>query len=226
MNEQTNSSNTLSNTFRSGTSQRNTRLRISLVTIRRKRMSEEEWQKKRKFQEVSQFLRWHVFPAINFPRAKNAKYDDIEILDLLVFTGMRNLCTNEGYHLMTELVDKDIPTPQNILHHIRDLERDKIFEMYQTASERLLEKAKEKGDLGETPVDVAIDFTNIQYNGDKNDEMVKEVQPKDGTSHASNSPPLRSCLAANTTRCKHSLSPSFQTNGTSLSSSWTMHSRC
>ncbi|MFB6200044.1 MAG: transposase, partial [Candidatus Nanohaloarchaea archaeon] len=42
---------------------------------------------------------------------------------------------------------------------------------------------KEEGRLDQ-PVDVAIDFTNIQYYGDKNDNMVVETQPKNGTTHA------------------------------------------
>ena len=137
----------------------------------------------KKFHKVSNFLKWRVFPAINFLRDDNNKYDDIEILDLLTFTAMRNVCTNEGYNLLSDFIEKDIPTPQNVLHHIRKLEKQKIYGMFDQANKRILDLAKEKGRL-DRPVDVAIDFTNVMYYGDKNDEMVKEVKPKNGTSHA------------------------------------------
>lgn len=137
----------------------------------------------KKFKEISNFLKWKVFPELKFPRADNITYDDIEFLDLLTFTGMRNVCTTEGYNLFTELTDRDIPHADTLLHHVRNTDRGEIYRMYEEGNEKILNLAKERGRL-DREVDVAIDFTNVRYYGDKNDEMVIETKPKDGTSHA------------------------------------------
>lgn len=144
---------------------------------------EQENEVEKATQQVMNFLKWKVFPKLSFDRADNAKYDGVELLDLLTFCGMRNVCTNEGYNLLADLADKDVPHARTVRHHIASLDRSDIYSMYEAANERILRLAKEEGRL-DKPVDVAIDFTNIQYYGDKNDEMVTEVQPKDGTSHA------------------------------------------
>lgn len=137
----------------------------------------------KKSAKVRNFLRLKVFPKLSFRRADNKKYDNLEMLDLLTFTAMRNVCTNEGYNLMTGLVDKDVPHARTLRHHISDMDRSSIYTLYEEANQRILDAAKDEGRL-EHEVDVAIDFTNVMYYGDKNDEMVTEVHPKDGTSHA------------------------------------------
>jgi hypothetical protein len=134
------------------------------------------------FQKTLNFLKWKLFPRIQFPRSDNNTYDDIELLELLVFAGMENICSNEAYDILAEKADKDLPTSQNVLKHIREMDRQEIQEMYEEAGQRILELAEEEGRM-DTEVDVAIDITVIPYYGDKNDEMVAETQPKDGTTH-------------------------------------------
>lgn len=134
------------------------------------------------FKKTLNFLKWKLFPRIQFPRSDNTSYEDIELLELLVFAGMENICSNEAYDILAEKADKDLPTSQNVLKHIREMDRQEIQEMYEEAGQRILELAEEEGRM-DTEVDVAIDYTKIPYYGDKNDEMVAETQPKDGTSH-------------------------------------------
>jgi putative transposase len=142
-------------------------------------------QKDRKYREVVNFLKWNVFPSINFHRSDNCKYEEIEFLDLLTFVAMRNVCTNQGYNILVETTeeDKNIPRSQTILHHIRNLSEDEIFRMFENANEKIFTLVKKQGRLNGY-FDVAIDFTDIMYYGDKNDEMVIETQPKAGTYHA------------------------------------------
>ena len=134
------------------------------------------------FQKILNFLKWKLFPQIQFARSDNTSYEDIELLELLVFAGMENICSNEAYDILAEKADKDLPTSQNVLKHIREMDRQQIQEMYEEAGQRILELAEDEGRMN-TEVDVAIDITVIPYYGDKNDEMVAETKPKDGTTH-------------------------------------------
>lgn len=134
------------------------------------------------FKPVMNFLKWKLFPAIEFPRNDNTSYEDTELLHLPVFAGMQNICSHEAYDIMTRLVDKELPKANTVLHHIREMPREQIYEMYEQAGQRILELAEEEGRLDQE-VDVAIDMTEIQYYGDKNDEMVVETQRKKGTTH-------------------------------------------
>lgn len=138
--------------------------------------------KTKKMQEACNVLKWKVFPHLGFNRAANAAYDDIEFLDLLLFVAMRNTFTNNGWNIMRDTTEADVPRSQTILKHIRDLDRDTIRDMFDEANEELVNLAKQEGRLDE-PVTLLLDFTTIRYYGDKNDEMVREKEPKDGTSH-------------------------------------------
>lgn len=144
--------------------------------------TEEPFNRPEGFKKTLNFLKWKLFPRIQFPRSDNNTYEDIELLELLVFAGMENICSNEAYDILAEKADKDLPTSQNVLKHIREMDRQEIQEMYEKAGQRILELAEEEGRMN-TEVDVAIDITVIPYYGDKNDEMVAETQPKDGTTH-------------------------------------------
>lgn len=144
--------------------------------------TEDSFSRPEGFQKTLNFLKWKLFPKIKFLRSDNNTYQDEELLELLVFAGMENICSNEAYDILAEKADKDLPTSQNVLKHIREMERQEIQEMYEEAGQRILELAEEEGRMN-TEVDVAIDITVIPYYGDKNDEMVAEKQPKDGTTH-------------------------------------------
>lgn len=138
--------------------------------------------KTEKMQEACNVLKWKVYPQIGFNRAANASYDDAEFLDLLTFVAMRNTFTNNGWNIMRDTTDADVPRSQTVLKHIRELDRDVIREMFWEANEELLKLAKKEGCLDD-PVTVLLDFTTIRYYGDKNDEKVREKKPQDGTSH-------------------------------------------
>ena len=75
-----------------------------------------------------------------------------------------------------------MPTSQNVLKHIREMDRAEIQETYEEEGQQILELAEEEGRLDQE-VDVAIDYTKIPYYGDKNDEMVTESKSENGTTH-------------------------------------------
>lgn len=142
-------------------------------------------QKKKKFEEAVNFLKWKAFPSIDFRIPDKGRYDNIHFLDLLTFVAMRNVCTNEGYNLLSEIYEDKIkiPTSHTLLNHIRSMKLDEIYNMFLKANEKILNVVKKNGRL-KGRVDVAIDFTDIMYYGDKNTPMIIETKPKDGTCHA------------------------------------------
>lgn len=140
--------------------------------------------KKKKFEKMINFLKWDVFPSINFRIPQKGIYDNIHFIDLLTFVAMRNVCTNEGYNLLSEIYeDKKIPTSHTLLDHVKSLELEEIYDMFHKANKKILSIAKKNGRL-RGRVDIAIDYTDIMYYGDKNDPMIIETKPKNGTTHA------------------------------------------
>lgn len=138
--------------------------------------------KNEKLQEATNALKWHVLPHIGFDRADNAKYSREDLLNLLTFVAMRNTFTNNGWNILRDMTDADVPRAQTLLRHIREnMTREEIEEMFRDANGDILDVAKEKGQL-DGEVTVLLDYTKIRYYGDENDAMVRQTKSDDGTS--------------------------------------------
>jgi len=129
------------------------------------------------------FLREEVFPTINLPLGTKARYGKDNFLDLLAYVAYNNTFANQGYQLMREEGRfRRVPHGTTMLGYLRKLSQEEILDMYIAAFDRVFRIAKGRG-LMEGQVDLAIDFHDWLYYGDKTDKMVVGGEPKNGTTN-------------------------------------------
>lgn len=82
-----------------------------------------------------------------------------------------------------KLLRKESPSADDILYHIRKFQYSEIKAIFERAGDEIFKLLKSQN-LFQREVDVAIDFTDNMYYGNKNDNMVIETKFQRGTTHA------------------------------------------
>ncbi|MBN2331389.1 MAG: transposase [Candidatus Aenigmarchaeota archaeon] len=143
-----------------------------------------ERRKSEKSGEVVRVLKREIFPNLDFPLKSKAKYDKMHFLDLLAYVAYENVCANQGSKLMKEDANFNgrVPHSRTLMGYLKLLDKREIELMFINSFEKVFKIAKMQGFFNRE-VDVAIDFTDWLYYGDKNDLGVMEGQTKQGTSH-------------------------------------------
>ncbi|MCX6817662.1 MAG: transposase [Candidatus Aenigmarchaeota archaeon] len=132
--------------------------------------------------KVIRLLREEIFPTLALPLNCKARYCKDNLLDLLAYVAYNNTFANQGYQLMRDEKEfKDnVPHARTMLGYLAKLESEEIKEMFMAAFERIYKIAKARGLLS-GPVDLAIDYHDWLYYGDKTDKMVVGGEYKLGT---------------------------------------------
>jgi len=140
--------------------------------------------KSEKSGKVINILKREIFPILEFPLKPKARYEKQNFLDLLAYVAYENVYTHQGSKLMSdeENFKNKVPHSRTLLGYLKLLNKEEIESMFLQAFERVFRIAKMQGFFN-SEVDVAIDFTDWLYYGDKNDMGVTEGKPKLGTSH-------------------------------------------
>jgi len=127
-------------------------------------------------------VRKRIYPNIKFRSHHNFKYTSNDLLDTLTHVAMTQDFTTNGTKTF-QLVRGDAPSPNTVLYRVGKLKPQEVLEMFQNSFEETYKLARTRGAF-KREVDVAIDITDQLYYGDKNDPMVVETMPRQGTSHA------------------------------------------
>jgi len=140
------------------------------------------YNKKQKTTEVSRIFKKRFTSVIDLNLHQNSIYTKKDFIDLflhMIFTGDYAESGSET------LKQKRMKTPDadTFLYHLKNFQNiGQIQRMYQTYFEMIWESAR-KANMFRKPVDVAIDFTDWFFYGDKNAPMVVEKKPERGTTH-------------------------------------------
>lgn len=127
-------------------------------------------------------IRKKIYPKIRLRSHHNFKYTSSDLLDALTHVAMTQDFTTNGTRTF-RLTKEDAPSPNTVLYRVGKLETQEVLEMFGKCFEETHKIAKTYGAF-KRKVDVAIDITDQLYYGDKNDPMVLQTRPREGTSHA------------------------------------------
>jgi len=139
-------------------------------------------QKVKEGTKIIRYLREEIFPTLQLPLETTARYCKDNFLDLIAYVAYNHVCANQGYELMREEGKEAVPHARTMLGYLSKLTAEEIMEMFIASFDRIFIMARNRGLLS-GPVDLALDFHDWLYYGDKNDEMVVEGEPKLGTCH-------------------------------------------
>ena len=139
--------------------------------------------KNKEGRKAIRLLRKEIFPELKLPLTCNARYCKENFLDLLAYVAYHNTYANQGHQLMKaeERFKGKVPHARTLLGYLAKLNKDEIVGMFLASFRRIVKIAKSKG-LLKGEVDLAIDFTDWLYYGDRNDPMVIESKYQSGTS--------------------------------------------
>ena len=80
--------------------------------------------------------------------------------------------------LKRKMPDAAIPSADTVFNYIYENEIDDILSFFRKVNSEILTLIG----IPDEPVDIAVDFHDIEYYGDKNDKGVRGIKPKNGTS--------------------------------------------
>jgi hypothetical protein len=137
--------------------------------------------KSKEIKRITKILKKKVYPSINLKMHHNSKYSETDFLDLLTYVAITHDFTNNGSKTF-ELLKENTPASNTVIHHIKKLHPEYVEKLFMKTFDKLIKEATKYKPFRQR-VDLAIDITEQMYYGDKNDYMVCETKPKDGTSH-------------------------------------------
>ncbi len=111
---------------------------------------------------------------------KGARYSLQDILTVLLYaaTSTSNSSESASNDLKLRNSDKKIPSSDTINNYIKSNSNEYILSSFRKITQDIVKMLNLKG----TTQDVAIDFHDIPYYGDKNTSGVRGIKPKNGTS--------------------------------------------
>lgn len=117
-------------------------------------------------------------PIIKLP--KGAEYSLQDTLDVILHaaTSTSNSPESASIDLRQRNIDKNVPSADTVHDYINSNSIDYILSSFRQINTEIIELANLKG----TSHDVAIDFHDIPFYGDKNTVGVRGIKPKNGTS--------------------------------------------
>ena len=138
--------------------------------------------KSQRLREICKFIRKEIYPHIEMQICGNSVYSKNVFLDLLTHIAMTKDFTENGSLTFGELSSKRAPSADALLYHLKKYEdKEAVRKMFERVGEVIFGTAKGCGFLDRT-VDVAIDYTEHAYFGDRQDEMVMGTYLQKGTS--------------------------------------------
>ncbi len=140
------------------------------------------YKKQQKTTEVSRMFKKRFSSVIDLNIHRNAIYTKNEFINLIL-----HMCFTQDFaengSKTSKLQRSKTPDADTFLYHLKNYKNiGQIQRMYQSYFEMIWESAK-KANMFRKPVDVAIDFTDWFFYGDKNAPMVVEKKPERGTTH-------------------------------------------
>ena len=139
--------------------------------------------KDKKLKELCRFVKKNIYSLICFPLRHNTVYTQKTYLDMLTHIAMTKDFTENGSKTYNLINTGKTPTATYLLNHITNIKETSIIQdRFKKAFEFAYKMAVRSGMINPRGfVDVAIDYTEWFYYGDKNDPMVVGKKPERGT---------------------------------------------
>ncbi len=140
-------------------------------------------QKNKETKEVCRLLKKRFSPFINLNLNHNAIYTTNQFIDLMIHMGLTRDFAEDGSKTFRELRTNASPNADTLLYHLKNYSDFKeIQKMYTTIFEIIWEMARKANIFNILKkVDVAIDFTEWYFYGDRSTPMIVGKKPERGT---------------------------------------------
>jgi len=141
-------------------------------------------QKNEKTKEICKLFKKRFAPFINLNLKNNTLYKKTQFIDLLIHMGMTRDFAENGAKTYKELRGQYNPDADTLLYHLKNYSNYKnLHKMFITLFEIIWEMTRKANifDIRKRD-DVAIDFTEWYFYGDKTAPMVVGKEPERGTS--------------------------------------------
>jgi len=142
------------------------------------------YQKNDKTKEICRLFKKRFAPFINLNLKNNTLYKKNQFIDLIIHLGMTKDFAENGSKTYKELRGQDNPDADTLLYHLKNYTNYKdLHRMFTTLFEIVWEMARTANlfDIRKR-YDVAIDFTEWYFYGDRGATMVVGKAPERGTS--------------------------------------------
>jgi hypothetical protein len=137
----------------------------------------------KKTREICHLIKKRFTPFIDFKLNYNTVYKKKEFIDLMIHMGMTRDFAENGCKTFKEIRSQKSPNSDTLLYHIKNHnDLKEIQHMYRTLFEVLWETTKQSNVIDiRKSYDVAIDYTEWFYYGDRSTPMVVGKKPERGT---------------------------------------------
>ncbi len=144
----------------------------------------QDLQRKKNTKEVCKLIKKRFSPFIDFKLRHNTVYQKNQFIDLMLHMGMTRDYAENGSKTLNELREDKSPNADTLLYHIKNHnDLREIQRMYLTLFEILWTMIKQSNTIDiQKTYDVAIDYTEWFYYGDRSTPMVVGKKPERGTS--------------------------------------------
>ena len=140
-------------------------------------------QKNDKTKEICRLFKKRFAPFINLNLKNNTLYKKNQFIDLLIHLGQTRDFAENGSATYKEIRGQDNPDADTLLYHLKNYPDHKdIHRMFTTLFEIVWEMARKTNIFDiRKHYDIAIDFTEWYFYGDKSSFMVVGKEPERGT---------------------------------------------
>ena len=141
-------------------------------------------QKNEKTKEICRLFKKRFAPFINLNLKNNTLYKKTQFIDLLIHMGMTKDFAENGSKTYKELRGQHNPDADTLLYHLKNYSNYKdLHKMFTTLFEIIWEMTRKANIFDvRSRYDVAVDFTEWYFYGDKTAPMVVGKEPERGTS--------------------------------------------
>ena len=139
-------------------------------------------QKNNKSKEICRIIKRRLSPFINFHQHHNVIYTKQDLINLLIYLAKTQLCAEQGAESYKQK-EKQGPSGKTILYHLKKYQDIReIQRMFEVLYEIIWDIARQNNLFNPRKrLDLAIDYTDLLYYGNRQTPMVVGTKPKDGT---------------------------------------------
>lgn len=140
-------------------------------------------QKKDKTKEICRLFKKRFAPFINLNMKNNTLYKKTQFIDLIIHMGMTRDFAENGSKTYKEIRGENNPDADTLLYHLKNYKNYKdLHRMFTTLFEIVWDMTRTANlfDIRKR-YDVAVDFTELYFYGDRSTPMVVGKKPERGT---------------------------------------------
>lgn len=140
-------------------------------------------QKKNKTREICRLFKKRFAPFLNLNLSRNTVYKKNQFIDLMIHMGMTRDFAENGYKTYSELRATNCPNADTLLYHLKNYKNYKsLHKMFTTIFEIIWEMTRQTNVIDiRKKYDVAVDFTEWYFYGNRNTPMIVGKKPDRGT---------------------------------------------